>query len=745
MKKISSFVSVALMALMMPLSAVAQCEFTPAIFPGQASDRTAYEVNATIAVGEFGRPTNLHSQLVNLSSTNQSVVMTNSQYGDNAVFAIAPGTADVTYTENWFVGGADGGGAAGGGVIGGDGGEGGESGTSFCPSNHTIHYTVVKGTPEAYFIEGRDPITQYVVIAGAGYSQPALQMIIKEVQTVNYYPQFVDTYIDAMQCTFTSSNTNVATIGRGNTISLPWPNVLGETTITATWTGNDNWNGATASYKLIVRNPLVDPEISFSASDVNAEIGVPCTLPTLNNPHNVTIDKYYSTNPEVVAVNEETGAVTIKAVGTASIYVESMEDDTYYRGSAHYTIHVSSIGLKVKGINVTSLNASDVLGDGLPSVVYVPETSMLHFYGWNLDASNLNLDAIIEFTNDEMPLYIRLHGPNSITNAHKCIDADGRAVLILGASTADQLTLSASANVVTAQYFKIHQCDVQATSTNNVALQLTELAVSKNSHLMVQSANFAAIQCQSLILAEGEEGVDILTPGVTFTPGPGFSMPNKQTAHIVEIGKVPVVVPDDEVTTIDFTATDPDGNESVVFSTSANNTYNESTGQLEIATALTDAVVAQALEDLVPGSSAWLALLPGSITFDVPAGQGEIQIQCLTLFGYTLKVMVDGAAAVSVTQTSLGWATVNYNVAAPTHVVIYLHAESSSAPARIATKAQDENAGAYIQALKIVPSGAPTAVKAVKPLVNGTQKILHHGQLLIIRDGKIFNAVGQQQ
>ena len=107
--------------------------------------------------------------------------------------------------------------------------------------------------------------------------------------------------------------------------------------------------------------------------------------------------------------------------------------------------------------------------------------------------------------------------------------------------------------------------------------------------------------------------------------------------------------------------------------------------------------------------------------------------------------MVDGAAAVSVTQTSLGWATVNYNVAAPTHVVIYLHAESSSAPARIATKAQDENAGAYIQALKIVPSGAPTAVKAVKPLVNGTQKILHHGQLLIIRDGKIFNAVGQQQ
>ena len=733
MKRISTFMSVALMAL----SAVAQCEFTPAIFPGQAQDRTAYEVSATIAVGEFGRPTNINSQLVNLNSTDQSVVMTNNQYGDNAVFAVAPGTADVTYTENWFIGGADGGGVA--------GGEGGESGTSVCPSNHTIHYTVVKGTPEAYFIEGRDPITEYIVIAGAGYSQPALQMIIKEVQTVNYYPQFVETTIDAMQCTFTSSNPNVATIGRGNSLNLPWPNVIGETTITATWGGNANWNGASASYKLIVRNPLIDPEISFSASEVNAELGVPCELPTLNNPHSVTIDKYYSTNPNIAEVNEETGAVTIKAAGTADIYCESMEDDTYYRGSAHYTIHVSSIGLKVKGINVTSLNTSDVLGDGLPSVVYVPETSMLHFYGWNLDASALDLDAIIEFTNDEMPLYIRLHGPNSIINANKVIKAEGRAVLILGASTADQLTLSATNQAVQAQYFKIHQCDVQATSTSNVALQLTELAVSKNSHLMAQSANFAAIQCQSLILAEGEEGVDILTPGVTFTPGPGFSMPNKQTAHTVEIGKVPVVVPDDEVTTIDFTATDPEGNESVVFSVSENDTFNEAEGRLEIATSLTDEAVAGALENLVPGSSAWVDLLPGSLVFDIPAGAGKVRVQCMTLSGYTLQVKMEGEAVVSITQTELGWAEVTYNVPAAIHVVIYLHATSSSAPARVIARTEDAvSAGAYIQAVEIVPNNAPSAIENVAKTVEGTQKIMQNGIMYIIRDGKAYNAQGTQ-
>ena len=165
---------------------------------------------------------------------------------------------------------------------------------------------------------------------------------------------------------------------------------------------------------------------------------------------------------------------------------------------------------------------------------------------------------------------------------------------------------------------------------------------------------------------------------------------------------------------------------------------------MEIATSLTDEAVADALENLVPGSSAWVDLLPGSITFDIPAGQGEIKIQCLTLAGYTLQVKVNGAAVVSITQTSFGWATVTYDVAVPTHVVVYLHAASSSAPARIATKAQDENAGAYIQALKIVPANAPTAIENVVKTVEGTQKIMQNGIMYIIRDGKAYNAQGTQ-
>ncbi|MBQ6763793.1 MAG: hypothetical protein IJP45_01250, partial [Paludibacteraceae bacterium] len=219
-------------------------------------------------------------------------------------------------------------------------------------------------------------------------------------------------------------------------------------------------------------------------------------------------------------------------------------------------------------------------------------------------------------------------------------------------------------------------------------------------------------------------------------------------APIVEIGKKPVVVPDDEETVIEFSKEDPDGNENVFFSTSVNDTYNEKSGQLEISTSLTDEQVAEALESIIPGSSAWVSALPGSLTFDVPAGKGEILVECLTLPGYTLKVKIEGEEAISVTQTeTFGWVKVTYDLAAPAHVVIYLHAVvSSPAPAHIAAQVREEDpsAGAFIKAIKITPANAPTAIEEIIPATDGTQKIMYNGQLFIIRDGKVFNATGAQ-
>ena len=488
------------------------------------------------------------------------------------------------------------------------------------------------------------------------------------------------------------------------------------------------------------------PELSWSDTMVYAELGVPCAAPILYNPHNVPMNKIESQNPNVAEVSEDGSVLTIKGVGDAMIFAESFETSEYYAQSVSYMVHVSTLGLRVKGINVTSLNAADVLGDGSYNVTFEKESRTLHLNSWNIDAIGLTgLNAMIEDEGTTVPLTIMLHGANSITNVPTCIKSTGVPVIVMGQSMRDVLTMHASDIAVNTPYFKIHQCAVNA-EASLAALKLgNELGVSKNSRLLASSIN-VAIQCKTFVMAEGEEGVAILTPDVRFEMNKGFVTANKQFAKEVEIGKVPVVAPSDEVTTIDFAATDPEGNETVVFSASADDTYNEETGQLELVTALTDEVVADALENLVPGSSAWIDLLPGSLVFDIPAGEGKLQVQCMTLMGYTLQVKMEGQAVVSISQTSLGWAEVTYNVPAPIHVVIYLHASSANqAPARIATRMEDAiTAGAYIQAVKIVPNDAPTAIEHVTTETEGTSRVMREGQVYILRGDKVYTITGQE-
>ena len=543
-------------------------------------------------------------------------------------------------------------------------------------------------------------------------------------------------------------NTSVANVTADNMIHGV---ATGTTTLFVSTTSTVDGTVLTCDYSLTLVVEAAaptkqSPELSWSDTAIYAELGVPCVAPILYNPHSVPMNKIESQNPDVAEISEDGMVLTIKGVGKALIFAESFETSEYYAQSISYTVTVSTIGLKVKGINVTSANASDVLEDGSYNVTFEKDSRTLHLNNWNIDASGLTgLNEMIEDEGTTIPLTIMLHGVNSISNVPVCVKAEQVPVVVMGQSMRDTWTLSASQIAVNTRLFKIHQCAVDANAPLAAVKVGNELGVSKNSHLLATSTGLA-IQCQTLVMAEGEEGVAILTPGVRFEPKKGFLTAENQYAKEVEIGKVPVVVPDDEVTTIDFTATDPEGNETIVFSASEDDTYNEETGQLELATSLTDEAVAQALADLVPGSSAWIDQLPGSLVFDIPAGAGKLRVQCLTLAGYTLQVKLEGEAVVSITQTELGWAEVTYNVPAPIHVVIYLHAQSAaSAPARIATQMQDAiSAGAYIQAVEIVPANAPTSIEQTEISSGSCQKLIKDGQLLILRSDKTFNANGQE-
>ena len=508
------------------------------------------------------------------------------------------------------------------------------------------------------------------------------------------------------------------------------------------------------------------PEMSFDETEVNAELGMPFTPPTFHNPHNVPINKWNSQNMNVAEVSEDGSIVTIKAVGDAYIFCESFETDTYYAQSVGYTIHVTTTGLTVAGVLVNSGNAQNIVGNG--TAWYDEPNRTLYLNGFSYTGQNIlneapahvkaagsGVNAAIIYTpKDNIPLTIMVLGTSEIRDAETCIYAPNTPVVMMGNGRGGYMTMDATSVAVSAVAYKIHQCWVSA-SGGSAALALgQELGMSRGSYLLATS-NGVAIQCHSFVktteVVDGYE-IDVLTEGVYFQENYGFFSTNKQFAKVVEIGKKAVVVPNDEITTIDFTQTDPEGNESVIFSADVDNTFNEETGQLELSTSLTDEEVADALENLLPGSSAWVAALPGSIVFDIPAGQGTIKVQFMTFPGYTLRVLVEGTASVSISSAELGWSRVDYNVPTPVHVVIYLHAEGGAgAPARIATNQNDvANAGAFVQAVMILPVEAPgaqedtTAIDIIDANNGENGKLLMNGQLYIIREGRVFNAAGAQ-
>ena len=423
------------------------------------------------------------------------------------------------------------------------------------------------------------------------------------------------------------------------------------------------------------------------------------------------------------------------------------------------------INLTVCGIEVTEENARDILGNG--KAVYDIDHRILRLTDLTMDFKDSAFMAdggavVLDMNEDQImgPVLVIINGQCSFTNTYTGFN--GIYGFNFGTDSVGSLYLSGQLIQIAANEVTIDGVNVTAIASfgdNTPAISAPDgLTILENGHLLAKNTNDGtsenrggiAIEAQVL---EMDENMAILTKDVHFFAGSadggmgGFYIDenNSVFAREVELGVKPVVVPDDEVTTIDFTTPTADGNEEVIISLGVNDTYNEETGQLEISTSLTDEQVAEALETLIPGSGAFAAALPGSITFDVPAGEGSIDIQCVTLPGYTLNVKIEGQAAISLTQEKLGWAHVEYNVAVPVHVVLYLHVQQEASLAnRIKAKATEEQAALCIQAIKITPANAQQGIEELPVVELNNQKVLFEGQLYIIREGHVYNALGTE-
>ena len=222
------------------------------------------------------------------------------------------------------------------------------------------------------------------------------------------------------------------------------------------------------------------PGLAFDAAEVNIELGETFVAPKLINPNNITLtpanSKWYNRwNSTVASVNEETGEVTILGVGTDTIYLEFTGDATYDFDILSYQIHVTTLGLTIGGVNVTSKNASDIMGDN-GSITYDPITHTLTMTNAIINGEGLNLAParIQSAYADELPasgilyterqtLTIVLIGGNAIVNVEAGVFATQAPVVMMNEKeNFGSIRINASTVAIKAEAYKIFKCYVTA-------------------------------------------------------------------------------------------------------------------------------------------------------------------------------------------------------------------------------------------------------------------------------------------
>lgn len=141
--------------------------------------------------------------------------------------------------------------------------------------------------------------------------------------------------------TYSSINENVATINANGEITIL---SAGETTITASFTGNNDWKESTASYTLNIKKHIT--ELSFGTETTyNVNLGETFNSPkataaTKNNKEYDGTITYGSSDANIAEVNVETGDVEIKGAGTVTITATAAATEAWTEATASYTLKI---------------------------------------------------------------------------------------------------------------------------------------------------------------------------------------------------------------------------------------------------------------------------------------------------------------------------------------------------------------------------------------------------------------------
>lgn len=465
--------------------------------------------------------------------------------------------------------------------------------------------------------------------------------------------------------TYSSSNTEVATIGTDGAVTLKGP---GKTTITATFAGNDNYASATASYELTVGKQQ-EAGLSWTDEGVTFYIGDYWYGPRLNNPNKLKV-KYESSDEEVATIDED-GVVTPLSAGETWIMAIFEGSDEFEPQTVRYALTVKErYNLWVDGNQVTSDNCRDILGDG--QFFYDEDKKMLVV---------TNSTKAVDIENRKGDLTIFLNGNSKL----------GRIFFNKGETdNSGKLTITTYENIPGAT-------TLETSDANGVISGFSSLTIDEESYTFLLDPTKGQYQGGKLVTAEGAvaqtaiigQYIKPLVNGQTVTFPPGdFDIENLTNAVIkdllmtllMDLGTSQVETDDDYY----------DASENCIVLNNLNSTNGV-------------AVVVDNVQkgQYIPGSSDFAAAFKGGITFMVPNGEGKIILNVQTEPGYKLMLMIGNGTPTEIVRNERGDVEVDYNVEKPTYCYIYLDQTAGTRGTRIGKR---EKSHGKVFSLKVSPA-----------------------------------------
>lgn len=525
---------------------------------------------------------------------------------------------------------------------------------------------------------------------------------------------------EGLSVTYASMNTGIATVNVSTGDITPV--AAGETEITATFAGNDNYNDGIAHYMLTVNPKTAD--LKYSAESVEITYGEEWTQPTLTNPDNLEIT-YASSNTQVATVSEA-GVVTIVAAGETEISATS--GDT--KASYHLTVKLANPELLwVDDDQEVAEGMSYYIGD----YFYGPKLKNPHQVKVKYDSDDKKVATI-----DPETGVIKVVGPGD-TKIKAIFESDGRYssqtvyfVLVVKEKYnlwvgSTQVSSENHKDILGDGHFFFDEESKWLVITSNtepkvIESRMSDLTIYINGGSKLEriwfnnegnaentgklyftsymnipgSIDFSTSDASGVISGFSSIGLDedaflyLLDPTDGSYTGSKLVTKDGATAQMATIGQYlkplangsTVTFPSGKYDTEDLTnkvidnilntliqhAGDSDEDDDYFDSAESAiilNNLNTTSG----ITLLMDNIEKG---ELIPGSEEYAVKFRGGLTFMVPDGEGTITLNVKTEAGYKLMLMIGQSEPKEIVQTERGEVSFDYNVEKPTYCCLYL-------------------------------------------------------------------------